>query len=85
MSSTIGISFLVWRSDKLSDNRIDKLRDVVNKAAGADDAPSTTIRLSESPRDSQSVAFVSSRPAFSVPHNRCHTPVDGFIEHTAHA
>ena len=25
---------LVWRSDKLSDNRIDKLRDVVNKAAG---------------------------------------------------
>jgi hypothetical protein len=34
MSSTIGISFLVWRSDKLSDDRIDKLRDVVNKAAG---------------------------------------------------
>jgi Mn-containing catalase len=25
------------------------------------------------------------RDPFSVPHNRCHTPVDGFIEHTAHA
>jgi hypothetical protein len=46
----------VWRSDKFSDNRIDRLRDVVNKAA----------------RD-------------YVPVNRCHTPVDGFIEHTAHA
>src|ERR1700732_2501828 len=30
----LGHWYLLWRSVKLSDNRIDKLRDVVNKAAG---------------------------------------------------
>src|SRR5580658_2499310 len=34
MSPITWYLLLVWRSDKLSDNRIDKLRDVVSKAAG---------------------------------------------------
>jgi hypothetical protein len=43
-----------------------------------DDPPSTTIRLSESSRDSQFVAFVSPRSPFLWPTTLCHTPIDGF-------